>query len=223
MATIQENLRRHLFSNAAEALIGVFPQTAQLFNGVNYFYNGKVWNIQLTWDKNVTDDIQGVFIRVYSKDHIYGYHFASDNAKVKCRQFSYSKNSCSSRVSGPLPNTTNFSIVFIDHLREGRLAPEAEKPKLPLSFSNYAKQMAEYNIFFKAVPQLLPDDEPQQQPPIPLQPPAPPRNEGPNILRIALPLILLFGGVYMTVKIVQYIRNQLGQSALNNRGTGAVA
>ena len=99
MATIQQNLRQHLFSNGADALIRAFPQPAILFNGVNYSYNGKVWNIQIAWDKNVCDDIQGVFIQVHSRDCIYGYHFACDNklsktgvTHIQFRNFSYSEN-----------------------------------------------------------------------------------------------------------------------------------
>ena len=219
MSSIQDNLRRHLFSRDAENLLQTYPQPSSLFNGVNYFYKEKVWNIRLSWDKDVCDDIQGVFIRVHSKDSFYGYHFACDKNASDVINYDVISLKNPDKESRSKQKEEFVPFKFIKHLSSSTPAQDEVVPKLTGNLAQVVT-FININIFFQKAHHLLPELHNALED-IDLQVPHfddifRQNDDGINPLWGIIPLLILFGGgIYVMVKIAHYVRNQ-GQRVLNN-------
>ena len=80
--SIDQTLRKYLPVQNFFEIKGSVLQTNRLFNGITYQSpEGKVWNIRMCWDKNIADDVTGVFIRIHSSETFYALWSTGDDSK----------------------------------------------------------------------------------------------------------------------------------------------
>ena len=217
MTTIQDHLKTHLFTCHAERLLGCNIPLSQLFNGVTYEHQGKVWNVRLAWDKRDSEDIHGLFIRVHNEEMFYGEYFSKSLSKlhhIEWKSIAFSKNDFENEIGTPKPQTEELFSSCFDSLplRLTRLE-NTNAPKITQACQDYVKD------FFKEVPYMipqvgdpLPQRPPQEEPPLP-------REEASPLLKYSIIALLSVLGIFTVVKVSQ----RLLKNPLNSKGTGAVA
>ncbi len=221
MTTIQDHLKTHLFTCHTEKLLGCNTPLPQLFNGITYEYNGKVWNVRIAWDKRDSEDIHGLFIRVHNEETFYGEYFSKSLSKlhhIEWKSITFSKNSSANDIGEPTPQTEQlFSYCFDSLPQRFTRLENTNPPKITQACQDYVKD------FFKEVPYMIPQVRnpfPQPQPPRSQQEEPPlPREEASPLLKYSIIALLSVLGIFTVVKVSQ----RLLKNPLNSKGTGAVA
>ena len=159
-------LETHLFANAYQAIQDQFrddPSDLTNEEGVNYEYNGKIWNIRIGFQRDGSDEITAVFIRVHSDAKIFGDEFrARPNNHIYHNGISIEFIDYQEETDpqGSPKSDRNHNFNFLPLLNKGT---RKDVVKIPTVSKEIRDRCAR---FFNSCPELIPpyiDPHPQKQ------------------------------------------------------------
>lgn len=142
--TVSEAFNKFLPNNFNEAIQHQFGDNPEeLIQGVNYWFEGKIWNVRIGLNKNEEDVVTDLFIRAYCKSEAKVYHFsnvhyvqkASSGERKKSINYNEYKitSSSSGNSSGTVRATRELPTIIPSIIRNGvkdhsRLTPRLGPP-----------------------------------------------------------------------------------------------
>ena len=197
MAALDQVLKKHLFTPDYEAIHVQFhddPSDLIREEGVNYEYEGKIWNVRILQVCDDTLDVKEIFIRIHSDRQIYGHQFS---ARPDDRIYDSYIEPGGSGCSGEKGNSKDIdhNYFFKKVITQGLRNDAADIPRVP-------RRLLENSLgvrpFFEKCEPLIP---PHFDPP----PPQPQQNHPLSSCLTVTAAISALATLYFGYRVIQNI------------------
>ncbi|MGE0198456.1 MAG: hypothetical protein AB7N99_07330 [Simkaniaceae bacterium] len=210
MATLDQVLKKHLFTTDYEAIHAQFqddPSDLIREEGVNYEYEGKIWNIRILPKSNESQEIISLFIRLYSEEVLWGYQFSEYSDDKIQKLWTLKDETGGGSGTSPLcPKNKELRHKFRDVI-QGRRRDNMEVPKITKKLI----ERLDTDDIFKQCPSLIP----------PYFEPNPLPEAGLSLEKKYLSGFFVIATVYLMIKKLRSQEPVI--SPLNSSGTDAIA